>query len=120
MSLSQTVAADQGRVEALGFTAPELVPEGSATLGVSCPKPGWVKQNPEALWQSVADAVTAILGGVDPARIAAAGFYLGTMSRDRQVSSAWVDEPKRRSVPAGWAAATAPACLPAALAAPAR
>ncbi|WAJ28102.1 FGGY family carbohydrate kinase [Antarcticirhabdus aurantiaca] len=52
-----------------------VVGQGSAMLGESCPRPGWVEQDPEAIWASVAAAVAATFaGGLDPARVAGVGF----------------------------------------------
>lgn len=77
MAADLVLAIDQGTSSTKCLVldrAGEVVAEGSAPLGETCPKPGWVEQNPEAIWQSVADAVAATLAAVDPASIAAVGF----------------------------------------------
>lgn len=49
---------------------------GAATVGVSSPRPGWVEQDPERIWASVVEAVTACRLGVPDADIA--GVALST------------------------------------------
>ncbi|NDV86594.1 glycerol kinase [Aurantimonas aggregata] len=51
-----------------------VVASGAAPLGESCPRPGWVEQDPQAIWESVENAVRAALSDTDPARIAGVGF----------------------------------------------
>lgn len=78
MATADTILAiDQGTSSTkclLVDTAGSPVATGSAPLGETCPKPGWVEQDPEALWQSVVRAVEGTLAGIDPARIAAVGL----------------------------------------------
>ncbi|MBO0903000.1 FGGY family carbohydrate kinase [Jiella sonneratiae] len=71
------LAIDQGTSSTkclLVDAAGAVVASGSAPLGESCPKPGWVEQDPEALWQSVAAAVAATLTGIDAGRVVAVGL----------------------------------------------
>jgi len=45
-------------------------------VGLRCeyPRPGWVEQSPEAIVDSVRDAVAAVMANIEPARIAAVGL----------------------------------------------
>lgn len=43
-----------------------IAARGSAALGETYPAPGWVDQDPEAIWESVGQAVAACLAGRDP------------------------------------------------------
>ncbi|GAA5055277.1 glycerol kinase [Thermocatellispora tengchongensis] len=52
-----------------------VVARGVAPLGESQPRPGWVEQSAEELWQSVRAAVRACLAGLDdPGRVAGIGL----------------------------------------------
>jgi glycerol kinase len=71
------LAIDQGTsstkallVDAAGAVAAR----GTAPLGESHPRTGWVEQDPAAIWDSVRAAVAACLDGQDPHRVAAVGF----------------------------------------------
>ena len=50
------------------------VARGSAPLGEQHPAPGWVEQDPEELWQSVQQAVSACLKGWDKTQVVAVGL----------------------------------------------
>lgn len=52
----------------------EIVARGGAPLGEQHPRPGWVNQDPEEVWQSVREAVRVCLSHEDPARVAAVGL----------------------------------------------
>ena len=52
----------------------EIVARGSAPLGEQHPRPGWVNQDPEEVWQSVRGAVRSCLSSQDPGRVAAVGL----------------------------------------------
>lgn len=75
---------DDGRVRSTG----------AAPVGLSTPEPGWVEQDPERLWSSVLDAVSACLAG----------------SRDRVVGLALSTQ---RETVVGWGAADGKAVGPA-------
>jgi glycerol kinase len=51
-----------------------VVAQGAAPLGETCPMPGWVEQDPEAIWRSVGVAVADALSSLDPMQIGAVGF----------------------------------------------
>ncbi|WP_082529356.1 FGGY family carbohydrate kinase [Aurantimonas sp. Leaf443] len=71
------LAIDQGTSSTKGLLvdrAGAVVAQGTAPLGETCPQPGWVEQDPDAIWDSVAAAVASTLRGIDPARVAAVGF----------------------------------------------
>lgn len=51
-----------------------IVARGSAPLDAAHPRPGWVEQSAEAIWDSVRAAVSAALEGHDPARVEAVGL----------------------------------------------
>uniref|UniRef100_UPI001AEEBC6F FGGY family carbohydrate kinase n=1 Tax=Aureimonas psammosilenae TaxID=2495496 RepID=UPI001AEEBC6F len=51
-----------------------VVAEGMAPLSENCPRPGWVEQDPEDIWQSVQLAVAAAFHRVDASRVAAVGL----------------------------------------------
>jgi len=61
-----------------------IVARGSAPLSESHPRPGWVEQDPNALWDSVGQAVAACLIGTDPAAIMGLG-----LSTQRESVVAW-------------------------------
>ena len=52
----------------------DIIARGSGTLSQSHPRPGWVEQSPDQIWDSIQDAVSAALTGIDPARVAAVGL----------------------------------------------
>ncbi|MCC9076569.1 glycerol kinase [Litorilinea aerophila] len=49
----------------------EIVGRASCPLEVTYPRPGWVEQDPQALWQSVCDAMERCLADGDPSRLTA-------------------------------------------------
>jgi glycerol kinase len=51
-----------------------IVARGLAPVGETHPHPGWVEQDPIALWHSVRRAVAGCLDGQDAARVAAVGL----------------------------------------------
>jgi glycerol kinase len=61
-----------------------IVARASAPLGETHPRPGWVEQDAEAIWQSVLDAAQACLVGVDPGLLAGIG-----LSTQRESIVAW-------------------------------
>lgn len=65
-SATKTIAVD---------AAGRIVARASAPLEQSTPRPGWVEQSPEEIWQSVVVSVADCLGRVgDPRAVAAAGI----------------------------------------------
>ncbi|WP_216322117.1 FGGY-family carbohydrate kinase [Deinococcus aestuarii] len=52
----------------------EIVARGGAPLSEGHPRPGWVNQDPEEVWQSVRQAVRVCLSHEDPARVLAVGL----------------------------------------------
>ena len=51
-----------------------IVARASAPLGETHPRPGWVEQDADAIWQSVVDAAHECLAGVDSAAVASIGL----------------------------------------------
>ena len=73
------LAIDQGTTnsKALLISADgRLISGGSAPLGVSTPRPGWVEQDAERIWTSVLEAMAACLEGAPDAEIV--GIALST------------------------------------------
>jgi glycerol kinase len=71
------LAIDQGTSSTKALlvdAAGAVVARGSAPLGETHPRPGWVEQDPMAIWDSVRAAVAACLQGRDPKSVAAVGF----------------------------------------------
>ena len=54
--------------------AGQVVAQGGAPLDSSHPEPGWVDQEPGALWQSVCNAVEVCIEGIDVGLIAGVGI----------------------------------------------
>lgn len=52
----------------------EIVARGSAPLGQSHPRPGWVEQSPDDIWDSVQRAVLGAMAGRNPAAVVAVGI----------------------------------------------
>ena len=52
----------------------QVIARGSAALSESCLQPGWVEQDPEAIWQSVQDAARACLLQYPEAKVQAIGL----------------------------------------------
>ena len=53
-----------------------MISAGSATVGISSPRPGWVEQDPERIWSSVLEAAAGCLVDIPDAEIA--GVALST------------------------------------------
>jgi glycerol kinase len=73
------LAIDQGTTNskaALISADGRLVAGGSAAVGISSPRPGWVEQAPDRIWTSVLEAMAACLEGVPDAEIV--GLALST------------------------------------------
>jgi glycerol kinase len=84
---SLVLAIDQGTSATkciLIDAAGSIVARASAPLGETHPRPGWVEQDADAIWQSVLSAAQACLAGVDPAAIAGIG-----LSTQRESVVAW-------------------------------
>jgi glycerol kinase len=61
-----------------------IVARASAPLGETHPRPGWVEQDAEAIWQSVLLAARECLAGADPVQVAGIG-----LSTQRESVVAW-------------------------------
>jgi glycerol kinase len=73
------LAIDQGTTNskaALISADGRLVAGGSAPVGISSPRPGWVEQDPDRIWTSVLEAMAACLEGEPDAEIV--GIALST------------------------------------------
>jgi glycerol kinase len=64
--------------------AGKIVARGAAPLGETHPRPGWVEQDANAIWQSVLAAAHECLAQADPAAVAAIG-----LSTQRESVVAW-------------------------------
>ena len=67
MARPHILAIDQGttNTKVLMFDdAGGVVARASRPVGITFPQPGWVEQDPAALWRSVEDAVDACLSAV--------------------------------------------------------
>ncbi len=87
--MTQMLAVDQGttNTKAVLVSAEGRVTAiGSAPLGVSSPRPGWVEQDPELLWASVLSAIQQCLEQVPGVRADLAGVALSTQ---RESVLAW-------------------------------
>ena len=47
-----------------------MISTGSASVGISSPRPGWVEQDPERIWSSVLEAMAGCLVDIPDAEIA--------------------------------------------------
>ena len=66
------LAIDQGTTNskaALISADGQLVAGGSAAVGISSPRSGWVEQDADRIWTSVLEAMAACLAGVPDAEI---------------------------------------------------
>lgn len=82
------LAVDQGTTNtkaALVEASGEVRATGSAPVGVSAPRPGWVEQDADRLWESVVEAVQDCLGSATGA-VDIAGLALSTQ---RESVVAW-------------------------------
>ena len=73
------LAIDQGTTNskaALISADGRLVAGGSAPVGISSPRPGWVEQDADRIWTSVLEAMAACLEGAPDAEIV--GIALST------------------------------------------
>jgi glycerol kinase len=61
-----------------------IVARASAPLGETHPRPGWVEQDADLIWQGVLEAAHACLAGVDPVAVAGIG-----LSTQRESVVAW-------------------------------
>src|SRR5689334_859875 len=71
-SMTQVLAIDQGTTNSKAVLVDDVGAVravGSAPVGVSHPRPGWVEQDPELIWTSVLTAVRQCLDSVDPATV---------------------------------------------------
>ncbi|MGM9425474.1 FGGY family carbohydrate kinase [Hydrogenophaga sp. MI9] len=97
MSSFHVLAIDQGTsatkcvlVNARG----EMVAKASAPLGEHYPAPGWVEQDPAAIWASVREAVRACLALAPDAAVCAVG-----LSTQRESALVWEREGARALTP---------------------
>ena len=77
MTQRLVLAIDQGTSAtkcALVDEAGRFVARGTSPLGETHPRPGWVEQDPDAIWDSVRLAVAACLDGQDASAVVAVGF----------------------------------------------
>ena len=74
-STSQMVLAiDQGTTNskaALITAGGQLLSRGTAPVGISSPRPGWVEQDPKQIWSSVLEAVADCMEGAPESKISA-------------------------------------------------
>lgn len=88
MSLTKLIlAVDQGTTNTKAVLVDRsgvVVSRASRPLPVSFPQPGWVEQDPEALWESVASAIDEVLQTKPGAEIAALG-----VSNQRESAIVW-------------------------------
>jgi glycerol kinase len=87
--MTQILAIDQGTTNSKAVLvdgAGAVLATGSAPVGVEHPRPGWVEQDPEALWSSVLAAIDGCLSGIDPSAVALDGVALSTQ---RESVVAW-------------------------------
>ena len=87
--MTQVLSIDQGTTNSKAVLVGDdggVLAVGSAPVGVSHPRPGWVEQDPELLWTSVLSAIEQCLARVDPLTIDLAGIALSTQ---RESVVAW-------------------------------
>jgi glycerol kinase len=90
------LAVDQGTTNTKAVLVDRsgaVVARASRPLPISFPQPGWVEQDPEALWQSVASAIGEVLESTPAAAIAALGI-----SNQRESALVW---DRKTGAPAG-------------------
>lgn len=81
------LAIDQGTTNSKAILidrSGNIVARGSASLPIYFPQPGWVEQNPDELWQSVAQAIGLCLESVPEDAVAVIG-----VSSQRESVLAW-------------------------------
>lgn len=97
MSPTQLIlAVDQGTTNTKAVLVDHsgaVVARASRPLPIAFPQPGWVEQDPEALWDSVASAIDEVLAAAPDARITALGI-----SNQRESALLW---DRRTGQPAG-------------------
>ena len=97
MSHAQLIlAVDQGTTNTkavLVDPSGAVVARASRPLPISFPQPGWVEQDPEALWKSVVSAIDEVLQSAPGASIAALG-----VSNQRESALVW---DRKTGAPAG-------------------
>ncbi len=84
---SAILAIDQGTTNSKAILlspSAEVIARGSAPVGISHPRPGWVEQDPDALWQSQLAAIAACLSAAGDVRVEAIGI-----SNQRESVMAW-------------------------------
>ncbi|NHT75735.1 glycerol kinase [Rhizobium sp. PP-F2F-G38] len=81
------LAIDQGTTNSKAVLVSlkgEVLARGSAPVGISYPKPGWVEQDPARLWASVCEAIAACLNAAPDATIEAIAI-----SNQRESVTVW-------------------------------
>jgi glycerol kinase len=71
------LAIDQGTTNSKAILVDNdstVIARGLEPVAISHPRPGWVEQDPEAIWQSVRAAVAKCVAGAEASRIAAIGI----------------------------------------------
>lgn len=87
--MTQVLSIDQGTTNSKAVLVDDdgsVLSVGSASVGVSHPRAGWVEQDPELLWTSVLSAIQQCLTRVDPVTVDLAGIALSTQ---RESVVAW-------------------------------
>jgi glycerol kinase len=91
------LAIDQGTSSTkavLVDEAGQIVARGSAPVSCRFPRPGWVEQDPEEIWQSVLSAVAACLGDERPTALA--------ISNQRESAVVWRRDGRAVGPLIGW------------------
>ncbi|CZT36547.1 FGGY family carbohydrate kinase [Rhizobium sp. 9140] len=81
------LAIDQGTTNSKAVLVSlkgEVLARGSAPVGISYPKPGWVEQDPARLWASVCEAIAACLNAAPQATVEAIAI-----SNQRESVTVW-------------------------------
>jgi len=81
------LAIDQGTTNSkavLVSETGEVLARGSAAVGISYPKPGWVEQDPRRIYESVCEAINACLAKVSAVSVAAVAI-----SNQRESVTMW-------------------------------
>ncbi|PYE23460.1 glycerol kinase [Rhizobium sp. PP-CC-3A-592] len=81
------LAIDQGTTNSKAVLVSlkgEVLARGSAPVGISYPKPGWVEQDPARLWASVCEAIAACLNAAPDATVEAIAI-----SNQRESVTVW-------------------------------
>ena len=83
------LAIDQGTTSSRAIiytTALQAVASAQQELPLSYPKPGWVEQNPEQIWQSVYNCITSVL---QQARLSASDIACIGITNQRETTLLW-------------------------------